>query len=261
MKLMESPLIQTGRSGNFLQLVLAEAAGWGMPANTVALLADLSAMLGMSDPIPEASAKRLAGPLSMWRTAPDQPVVDQVDEVLALARKQRALIAFGGGKPGQFVGSAEIVTAIGNTIRGTCPPEYWEIFMWASLDTLQTLTGDSPEAILAEKVDWKLIKDEEVLRPSGRLFAVYTEIATTIRREAIQNVRVDYSRHYLRPIAARFVQEHRRHREEALAERDLPMAKTLTTHIDRIEAMFPGLRSIEQELKQYQALSVERRSG
>jgi hypothetical protein len=260
-KLLESPLIQTGRSGNFIQLVLAEAAGWGMPAHTIALLADLSSMLGYNEAMPEPAVKHLTGPLSIWRSSPDQPAYDQVDEVLSLAIKQKALIAFGGGKPGQLVGSAEVVVAIGNIIQGTCPPEYWDIFTWASIDTLSILTGNTTEQILAEKKTWKLIDDDEVLKPSGRLYNTYTEIVTTIRRAAIDNVRADYSRNYLRPLAARFVESHRVHREEALVDQNFELARRLTEAIDRIEGMFPGLRGIEQEMARYRALSVERRSG
>ena len=59
-----------------------------------------------------------------------------------LAYKQKALIAFGGGRPGEMVGRAEIVIAMGNIVKGTSPDEYYEIFQWASLDTLQEVTGD-----------------------------------------------------------------------------------------------------------------------
>src|ERR1051326_4373198 len=261
LQLMESPLIRSGRSGNFVQLILAEAATHGMPANVIALLADLSSMLGFTDVMPEPAAKHLAGPLVTWRSRPDQPTYEQVDEVLRLAIKQRSLIAFGGGRPGQMVGTGEIVIARGNVLKGPPPPDYGEVFMWASLDVLQILSGDTAERILAEKKDWKLIPDDDVLKPSGRLHATYQEIATTIRREAIQNVRGDFSRNYLRPIAARFVESHRAQREEALADRNVDLAHRLTEAIDRIEAMFPGLRGIEQEMARYRALSVERRSG
>lgn len=261
LKLMDSPLLHTGRAGNFVQLILAEAATHGMPANVIALLADLSAMLGFSDIMPEPAVRHLAGPLSIWRTHPDQPAYDQVDEVLSLAIKQRALIAFGGGPPDQMVGTAEIVMAIGNIIQGTCPPEYWEIYTWASVDVLRILSGDTAEQILAEKENWKPIADDEVLKPSGRLYETYQTIATTIRREAIRNVKGGFSRHFLRPLAARFIESHRYHRDEALAGHDLEMAARTTEHIDRIDAMFPRLGTVIQEVERYNAARRVERLG
>ncbi len=158
-----------------------------MSGDVIATLDDLAAMLGFYEPIPVGQAAHLAGPLVVWRTHPKQPTFERIDEVERLAYKQRALLAFGGGKPGQMVGSAEIVIACGNLVQGTSPPEYWDLFQWASLDVLSILTGNPPETILADpgKKAWRLIPDDEVLTPGGRLYPTYQIVSTTIRREAI----------------------------------------------------------------------------
>jgi hypothetical protein len=186
-EILRSPLTQSGKTGNFLRLVLAEAANYGMPGKTIAMIDDVAAMLGFYDPVPSGQAAHLAGPLVNWRTHPDQPSFERIHEVEKLAFKQRALIAFGGYPPGQMVGTAEIVIAMGNIAQGTSPPEYYEVFTWASLDTLSIITGHSKEVILLDpnKRHWKLITDDDVLKPSGRLYQTYQEVCTNIRREAI----------------------------------------------------------------------------
>jgi hypothetical protein len=249
---MQNPLAQTGRPSTYLRLVLAEAGRYGMPGDMIAKLDDVAAMLGFYDPIPVGQAAHLAGPLILWRTHPGQPSFERIHDVEKLAYQQRALIAFGGGKPGQMVGSAEIVIAMGNLVEGTTPPEYYDVFQWASLDVLKTLTDDSAETILADpgKKHWKLITDDDVLKPTGRLYTTYQTIATSIRREAIAAMEKQphHPRHYLRPLAARFLEAHIKVRAEAELE-------GLTDHVVRIEEaeetirdMFPDLEDVEAEL-------------
>ncbi len=111
-----------------------------------------------------------------------------------------------------MIGTAEIVIACGNILRGTSPPEYYQLFQWASIDVLKILTGDTAETILADptKTGWKQIPDEDVLLPVGRLHKTYQTIATTIRREAIapMDKSPDNPRELLRPIAVVFLKSH-----------------------------------------------------
>ncbi len=256
-RLLESPLVQSGTTGNFVRALLAEAGRCGMPLHTIALLADLAAMLGIGEPLPDTTMRALAGPVSMWRSHPDQPTHDNIVEVLELASHQRALLAFGGGPPGHMVGTAEIVVAMGNTAKGLNPEEFFEVFTWAAVDVLRQLTGDTADEIRAGK-SWKLISDDDVLRPSGRLYETYQTTATTIRREAIKQSRRP-TRDFLRPVAAEFRDKHRVNRELALSAGELEIAKATSLAIDRIEAMFPGLESPETEFARFRRLNVEGR--
>ena len=251
-EILKSPLVQSGNTGSFLRLVLAEAGNHGMPGQTIALLDDVASMLGFYDPIPPGQAAHLAGPLINWRSHPNQPSFERINDVERLVFKQRALIAFGGGKPGQMVGTSEIVCAMGNIIAGASPAEYYDLFTWASLDVLSIITGDTPEQILRDpgKKHWKLIPDHEVLRPGGRLYPTYQEVATSIRREAIANLAKspDNPREYLRPVAAHFIESHRKVRAEAQAEGMTDVVKRLDDAMATIQGMFPNLGSIAQEL-------------
>ena len=113
-EIMQSPLTQLGRTGPFLRLVLAEAAVYGMPAQVIATLDDVAAVLGFYDPLPVGQVAHLGGPLVQWRSSVQQPTFERITDVEALALKQRALIAFGGAPIDQMVGTAEIVCAMGN---------------------------------------------------------------------------------------------------------------------------------------------------
>ena len=157
--MINSPLAQAGRAGSFLRLVLAESAAYGMPGSVIVVLDDIAAMLGLYEALPEKAATHVAGPLVNWRTHPQQPSFERIHDVEKLAYKQRALVAFGGGPPGQMVGTAEIVIAMGNLVQGTSPPDYYEVFQWASLDVLQEITGHTAEQILADpgKKHWRKI--------------------------------------------------------------------------------------------------------
>jgi hypothetical protein len=252
--LMGNPLVQAGTTGQYLRLVLAEAAKWGMPGSTISLLDDLAAMLGFYDPLPKGPAAHVAGPLVNWRTHPEQPHFERIHDVEKLAFSQRCLIAFGGGRPGHMIGTAEIVIACGNILQGTSPPEYFQIFQWAGVDVLNILTGDAPETILADpsKKHWKQIPDEDVLRPGGRLHKTYETIATTIRREAIaaMNASPDNPRELLRPLAVIFLKSHTktRNRLEAAGKPEIVARLDETCHV--IRTMFPGIDATLDHLEQ-----------
>ena len=91
-EILRSPLAETGRSGPFLRLVLAEAVRYGMPPQAVATLDDVAAMLGFYEPLRRSVSAHVAGPLPIWRTHPDQPFIERVSGgVEHLAYKQRCL--------------------------------------------------------------------------------------------------------------------------------------------------------------------------
>lgn len=251
-RFLRSPLIQSGSRGDFVRLVLSEAAKFGMPGKTIALLDDTAAMLGYYKPLLPNQSAHVSGPLVLWRTHPDQPSFERVHEVEKLVFSQRALLAFGGGKPGHLCGTAEILVAMGNIIADTHPPEYYEVFQWASLDVLPIITGHSVEQILSDpkKKGWKVIPDDDVLKPGGRLHATYVEIATTIRREAIKAVEKDpdASRRYLRPVGAMFIENHTKVRAEAVAEGLTGVVERLDEAMATIQAMFPNLSDMDTEI-------------
>jgi hypothetical protein len=252
--LVRNPLVQAGTTGNYLRLVLTEAARWGMPGSTISLLDDLAAMLGFYQPLPKGPAAHVAGPLVNWRTHPEQPHFERIHDVEKLAFSQRALIAFGGGRPGHMIGTAEIVIACGNILQGTSPPEYYEIFQWAGVDVLNILTGDTPETILADpsKKHWKQIPDEDVLRPGGRLYKTYETIATTIRREAIaaMNKSPDNPRELLRPLAVNFLKSHVKTRARLEDAGATETVARLDETCQVIRTMFPDIDATPEHLEQ-----------
>ncbi len=211
-------------------------------------------MLGFYDPLPKGPAAHVAGPLVNWRTHPEQPHLERIHDVEKLAFSQRALIAFGGGRPGHMIGTAEIVIAMGNIIEGGAPPEYYEIFQWASLDVLNIITGDAPKTILADpsKEHWKQISDDDVLRPGGRLHKTYETIATTIRREAIAAMagKSDNPRELLRPLAVIFLKSHTKTRNRLEAAGKPEIVARLDEACQVIRTMFPGIDATLDHLEQ-----------
>lgn len=243
--IMNNPLARPGDPGQFLRLVLAQAGGYGMPGAVIAMLDDIAAMLGFYTPLPTGPAGHLAGPLVTWRSHPKQPTQDHIVEMFSLAYQQRALIAFGGAPPDHMVGTAEIVTAMGNTTREQTPAEYYEVFQWASVDALSALLNQTPAEVLADpgKKDWKRIEDAEVIRPGGRLYATYVEIATAIRRTAIEALKADenHPRKLMLPLARSVVAAYNKTRARSLAEGQPELVAIFDKNLATIHEMFPEL--------------------
>jgi hypothetical protein len=248
MQIMQSPLTQAG-PGSFLRLVLAEAANYGMPPQVVATLDDVAAMLGFYEPLPSGQAGHLAGPIVRWQTDRRQPTHEHVHEVDRLAMKQRALVAFGGAPADHRIGTAEIVSAMGNCHKDFSPEEFYAVFCWASADVLATLTGQKPEQIRKDK-GWAAISDDDVVRPGGRLYPTYVTIATEIRRHAIAAIQgnPDNPREYLRPLAAHFLKSHMLVRDRAASEGRTVLANQLQDSINSIRAMFPDIDRVVETL-------------
>jgi hypothetical protein len=256
MNLLKNPLAMTMNQGDFFSLVLAECARYGVPGNAIALFRDIHAMLGHSKPLAEKQISALAGPLVAWRTDPRQPHFERVLDIERLAFHQRALIAFGGGKPGEMVGRAEICHAMGNILRGTSPPEYWEVFQWATIDTMAEIEGVTPERALKdrEKDGFKAIPDADVIQPGGRLYATYQEVCTSIRREAIAGLErqaLGHPRAMLRPMAAQALANHPKLKAELLAEGRADIAELLDRQMEQMLTMFPGLGTIDEEVSRH----------
>jgi hypothetical protein len=248
-ELMRSPLTQSGKSSNFLRLVLSEAASYGMPAQVVATLDDIAAMLGYYRPLPEGQAVHLAGPLVQWRTDRQQPVLERITEIEGLALKQRALVAFGGAPPDHRVGTAEIIVALSNCHKSFMPKPYYEIWAWACTTVMAHLTGENPEKIRKTN-EWPQVFDNDVLRPGGRLHPTYTEIATSIRRVSIDSMRGDEEnpRVRLRPLALVFLHAHQRYLNEAKHEAgsvELLQVEAVENAIKSIHSMFPDITQDE----------------
>lgn len=250
LEVMTSPLTQTGRSAPFLRLVLAEALQFGMPAQVVATLDDIAALLGFYAPLSVGQAAHLAGPLVTWRTDRRQPTLERVSDVEALAMKQRALIAFGGAAPGHMVGTAEIVCALGNTHKETMPTPYYELWTWAATDVQHRLT-DRPKEVIRKDHSWPAIGDEEVLQPGGRLHATYSEVATHIRRTAIAVVHGspdEDPRARLRPLAEIFLRDYEAQLRDHQRQ-DRPMdAALIEEAVATMRRMFPDLKPAEPAL-------------
>lgn len=244
--IVESPLFMVARPGAYLRLVLAEAAAYGMPPQVIATLDDVAAMLGFYAPIPANLQNHIAGPLVQWQTDRKQPHFARVNDLEALALKQRTLLAFGGGPEHHRVGTAEIVVALGNCHKEAMPPEYWDIFTWASTRVLQILEQVDPDALRKER-DWPHIRDEDVLLPSGRLHRTYTVIATEIRRQAIAALKgdPDNPRAALKPLGAHLLAAITRRHDANDAEVDPEtrdnIARVLQPAIDNIKQMYPDL--------------------
>jgi hypothetical protein len=248
--MMNSPLLaRSDRAGQFLRLCLAEVTQYGVPGSAVVVLDDIAAMLGLYEALPQPAASHVGGPMVAWRTSPKQPSFERIEDVERLAYKQRALIAFGGGPPGQMVGVAEIVCAMGNIIQGTSPPDYYDIYQWASLKVIEELSGTKPEEVLNDpsKANWRLIPDADVLEPGGRLYATYQIICTNIRRESIaqSEANPDYPRTLLKPFARLFLEGNAKARREAeLSGADPRVFEMIDESTRIILSMFPDLSDV-----------------
>jgi hypothetical protein len=260
--MLRNPLSLSATQSDFFQLVLAECARFGVPGPALAMFRDLHAMLGHSAPLGHNQIAALAGPLVAWRTDPTQRHFERVHDVERLAYNQRALIAFGGGKPGEMVGRAEISHALGNMLLDRSPPEYLEVFQWASVDTLADIERVSKERVVKdrEKDGWKLIPDEDVIQPGGRLYAAYQDICTSIRREAISGLEREPTGHpraILRPFAAKALVEHTTVRESFAAKGETELVAHIDQQIGQLRQMFPDLGTIEQEVRRYNATIIK----
>lgn len=245
-RFMRSPLVTRGGPENFLRLVLAQAGGFGVPPDVIATLDDLAAMLGYYDPLPKGPAEHLAGPFINWRAHPNQPTFERVQDVERLAFKQRALIAFGAGRPNETVGTAELCIAMGNLLKADeqVPMDYQEVFWWAALDVLPVITGRSVESLLRdpEKRHWKIIPDRDVLTPGGRLYGTYVDLATSIRRTVVDGLERGTSpRANLLPFARQFLAHNEEMRAKAVAEGNLTMLDFLDKSDTAMRTMFPNL--------------------
>lgn len=241
--MMNSPLVQQAKAAPFLRQVLAEVAAYGVPQQVIATLDDIAALLGFYDPLPQNQAAHLAGPIREFRSTPGALVIDRISDLEALVIKQRALLAFGAERPGHHVGTAEIVAAMGNTLRQTMPPSFEEVFIWAATDVLSQLLGATADAVRRLK-EWVEIPDADVLRPGGKHHEVYLHITAHVRRYAIQSLRNDRHapREQLRPLAERFVQAHLQGQAEATASGDQPLAELYAQSVRRIRSMYPDLK-------------------
>jgi hypothetical protein len=261
--MIKSPLLaKPNRAGQYLRLCLAEAATYGVPGPVIVLMDDIGAMLGLFEPLPTPAAHHLGAPMVAWQTSTHQPTFERVDDVERQAYKERALIAYGGGPPGMMCGPAEVVVAMGNTVQGLSPPEFYELFQWASLKTLETLFGTKPEEALKDpsKEGWKLIPDAEVLEPGGRLYQTYMTVSTTIRREAIARMTThpDSPRAMLKPFAKLFLENNARVREEAeLSGEDDRVIEMLAESDRVILEMFPELAEIVDAAPPIQAVEQD----
>jgi hypothetical protein len=174
---------------SLVRLILLEASRFGMPANLIALLDEIGAMLGFHPALPSNQLGYLAGPLSVWRTDPRMPTMERTPELEALAMKQRADVIFGQAGPA-MIGPAEIVVAMGNLIDGTMPDAYRDLFHWAAARTMSELDGQTAEQWCADH-KWPFVGNDDVLAPAGRLYGTYVEVAQSIRRQSAGAIQPD----------------------------------------------------------------------
>ena len=160
-----------------------------------------------------------------------------------------SLIAFGGGPPGQMVGTAEIVIAMGNIVQGTSPPEYYDIFQWASLKVIEELTGDKAEKVLKDpgKKHWKLIPDAEV---RGTWWSALSDLSDHLH---LDPARVDrrhgrdtptIPRTLLQPFAKLFLYGNAKARDEAELSGEDRVVEMIDESTRTILAMFPDLADV-----------------
>jgi hypothetical protein len=134
----------------------------------------------------------------------------------------------------------------------------YDLFTWASVDVLQAITGESAEKILADeakkKAGWKPISDEEVLKPGGRLYQTYQEVAQNIRRTIVAEVEKSprNPRRIIRALAAQVLECHvdfRKNLVEKFGEEHETVV-FLDKQVASIKREFPDLASsMAEEIK------------
>ncbi len=245
--LLGSPLVRTGDPALFIRQVLIEMSAFGVPPAAIAAIDDIASMFGFYAPLPENQSNWLRAPIVRWRTHHDQPIMIDVKDVLRLVHQQRAEIVFGAGVPGHMVGTAEIVGAMGNTHPAMQEPEYMELFQWAATDVLSILLNKPREDVIKSRKgnkeihrDWKLISDDEVVKPGGRLHDAYMRVVTSLRRGALARLDLpEKPRDWLKPTAAVLIESHVKWLEDA--KKDMAKAEAdndderATDALDRIE--------------------------
>lgn len=243
-----SPLLANGYGG-FLRLVLAEAAGYGMPPEVVATLDDVAAMLGLYEPLPPGQASHLGGPIVQWRYDRKQQIHERIHDAERLALKQRALIAFGAAPADHQIATAEIVCALGNCDKDNMPPEFYQVFCWASVDVLAHMTQQTPASIRKAK-GWPEITDADVVKPGGRLHPTYVKIATDIRRMIIATFKGDAKnpREGLVPLGVFFIKSHEVVMKQAIRDGDDATADQIRHTILMIQSMFPNIQLLTEAL-------------
>jgi hypothetical protein len=232
-----------------VRLILLEAARFGMPPNLIALLDEIGAMLGFHPALPSNQLGYLAGPLAVWRTDPRMPTMERTPELEGLAQKQRVDVIFGQAGTA-MVGPAEVVVAMGNLIDGTVPDAYRDLFHWAGARTMSELDGVGHQQWCADN-QWPFVSDDDVLKPAGRLYGTYVEVAQNIRRMAASAIQPD---HHPRQVGLNLGQSLHRLittlQTEAEAAGLTEQAERLREHAERVqlylEHQAPSLPKAEQ---------------
>jgi hypothetical protein len=176
--------------GEFVRLVLLEAARFGMPGQLVATLDELAASFGLYAAPPMSQTTFLGGPIVAWSGGHGMPTMERMPEIEALAYAQRAEVAF-GVTLGAMIGPADIVCALNNCIAESksedialVPPEYRKVYQWAAAKVRAELENMTPEEA-ARQLRFEFVPDADVLMPRGPLYATYVEVAQNIRRSAM----------------------------------------------------------------------------
>ena len=179
--------------GDFARMVLVEAGHYGMPPQTVAMLDEIGAMLGLYAPLADNQVHHLAASPVVWRNADgsDPAVQDVSHEIVRVAVAQKAQLAFGHLEPGHLVGPAELVVAMASSVAGNLLSEFETLFRWASIQTLCAMDRTAVAADLARERSWELVPDDHVLQPGGPLHETYIKAVRALRRQAIDSVRGD----------------------------------------------------------------------
>jgi predicted RNA methylase len=94
-----------------------------------------------------------------------------------------------GQKPGWIVTPCEIIAVL-MPLSGMGPmgPYLPDLYFWATTHAMSRKEHTTREAI-ADKLGWKLIPDEAVLKPDGRLYNTYRRLADDIRGKVMRGSR------------------------------------------------------------------------